>query len=264
MRIGIVGGGTVGRATARAFMEYAEIRVHDRVPELSTHSIETTLDSDVVFVCLPTPATATGAADVSAIVEFFRTATLPRGRSTNFVLRSTVPIGTTRMLSQDFDLPNLVHSPEFLTARCSIVDAQLPARSIIGYPRKGHRPFAPLGELYASRFPGVQTFYLSSDESELVKLAVNSFFAVKVAFFNEARALSDASDCDWDSVLTAVLADGRIAHSHTSVPGPDGKRGFGGACLPKDLADFACCCEAAGVRPRIALAALARNTEDRK
>ncbi len=76
---------------------------------------------------------------------------------------------------------------------------------------------------------------MSSDESEMVKLMTNSFFAVKVAFFNECRCLADKLKMRWEDVVKGVLSDGRISHSHTKVPGPDGRFGFGGACLPKDL-----------------------------
>lgn len=89
--------------------------------------------------------------------------------------------------------------------------------------------------LYQSRWPHVPVMLLTSDESEAVKLFTNAFFAVKVAFWNELRAVADGRWLDWERVMNAVLADGRIHPSHTKVPGPDGKFGFGGACLPKDL-----------------------------
>lgn len=98
-----------------------------------------------------------------------------------------------------------------------------------------------LNRLYKSRFPGVPLYMMTSDESEAVKLFTNGFFAVKIAFFNEVRALADKLGLDWERVLGGVLSDGRISHNHTQVPGPDGQRGFGGACLPKDLANLIQC-----------------------
>ena len=100
----------------------------------------------------------------------------------------------------------------------------------------------------------------------MAKLVCNSFFAVKVAFFNEIREWADAEGVDWEALMQAVLSDGRIAHSHTQVPGPDGKRGFGGACLPKDLSNTIMLMEDAN-RPTplvaiICYAAMSRN-EDR-
>ncbi len=221
MKLGIVGGGVVGHATARVFMEFHEVQVYDMVRERATHSLDQVLACDLVFVCLPTPANANGSCNLIALHEFFDFA--PVGPE--YVLRSTVPPGTTRKM-REYGL-DIVHSPEFLTARCAVTDAHLPARNIIG----GYCPL--LEELYLSRFPGVPLHVMEPDESEAVKLICNAFFATKVAFFNEVHALMT------DAVRNAVLADGRIAHSHTQVPGPDGLMGFGGACLPKDTKSLA-------------------------
>lgn len=268
LRIGIVGGGVVGRATARCFMEHAEVRVYDTNPSLSTHRILETVSCDLVFVCLPTPQKdgALGC-DTSFVEGFFReTAADERERSRNFVLRSTVPVGTTRRLSEKYGLPNLVHSPEFLTARCALTDAMIPARNIIGAPvlptvNTIDGCYDALWELYEKRFPGVQIIGMTSDESELVKLGLNSFFATKVAYFNELRAYADRMGLDWERVHEGILSDGRIAHAHTQVPGPDGKWGFGGTCLPKDLANLV---DAIGADAHVTLGAHYRNLEDRQ
>lgn len=233
MKIGIIGNGVVGNATARCFMEYAEVQVWDCFTAKCTHNLSDTLFCDIAFICLPEDQLDgffSGMFQVSPAMQV--------GRSeANLVIKSTCPIGTTRKLAEKYGLKNLVHSPEFLTARCAVTDAQLPARNIIGFSsdwqatKTGH----PLEALYANRFPGVKTFLMASDESEAVKLFQNSFFAVKVAFFNEINELAEKLGLDWETVRAAMLADGRIAHSHTQVPGPDGKYGFGGTCLPKDL-----------------------------
>ena len=281
MKIGIVGGGVVGRATARCFIEHVEeVRVWDCVKERrTTEDLDSVFESDLVFLCLPSPQKAGSMECDTLIIEVFVDA-IPRAwQNANIVLRSTVPVGTTRRLAEKYNLPNLVHSPEFLTARCAMTDAQLPARNIIGYTgeapkgRDGtwsehehpNQCYRVLRELYKTRFPGVSVYVMRSDESEMVKLGLNSFFAVKVAYFNELRTLCDARGLDWDSVLQGMLSDGRIAHAHTKVPGPDGKRGFGGACLPKDLADLIHCVETtANLAAPVMRAAYHRNEEDRK
>jgi UDPglucose 6-dehydrogenase len=258
MTLGVIGGGTVGSALARAFMEWAEVRVYDIEPRRGTHTLVEALAGDVVFVCLPTPATADGSCDLSYVEDFFAS---HKGYTKNFVLRSTVPVGTTQRLREEYDLPGLIFSPEFLTARCAVTDAQIPARNIIGAPRC--ECSIALQALYEHRFPGVQIFHLTPTEAEAVKLAVNGFFAVKLAFFNEFRMLTDKLMLGWEEILAAVLADGRIAHSHTRVPGRDGF-GFGGACLPKDLSSLVCCIEGAGLSAAVTRAAMERNVLDRE
>jgi len=243
MRLGIIGGGVVGRATARAFIEHVdEVRVYDILKERRTHDLLQTLASDLVFVCLPTPMKVGGGCDVSALDDFFGSY---QKSLVCFALRSTVPVGTTSRLRNQYRLLNLVHSPEFLTARCAVTDAQLPARNIIGDPwgvdATGNLAAEALYNLYSQRFPGVPIHEMSSDESETVKLVLNSFFALKIAYWNTVKQFTDHLSLRWDKVMQGVLTDGRISYSHIQVPGPDGRPGFGGACLRKDLNNLLCC-----------------------
>lgn len=269
--IGVVGGGTVGRATARAFVEHVEeVRVYDVVTERCTHHLPAVLDCHIVFVALPTPGKPDGGLDVSYIDKFFDAVKNNwRGlyQSSNFVLKSTVPVGTTRRLVKEYGLTNIVHSPEFLTARTSLIDAQMPSRNIIGIPHKIEKPnqcAELLNQLYTNRFPGVWTYGMESDESELVKLACNSFFAVKIAYFNELHAYATAIGVNWERLLEGILSDGRIAHSHTKVPGPDGKFGWGGSCLPKDISELVNAMydhPRRDIHPWVCNAAMTRNKE---
>lgn len=246
MRIGIIGGGTVGRAVARTYLEWTkEVRIWDIIPERRTSGLTETLDTDITFICLPTPSGNDGRLNIKAVWDICGAIVdTDRGkyRDRNYVLKSTVPIGTTRKLRNEFGIPNLVHSPEFLTARCANSDSMIPACNIIGVPTykwplgmDGLNAKIALENLYNKRYPGVQCKVMSSDESEATKLFTNGFYAVKVAFFNEIRCLADKLELNWDTVVSGMLAQGRIAPYHYLVPGPDGKRGFGGDCLPKDL-----------------------------
>jgi UDPglucose 6-dehydrogenase len=262
MRLGVVGGGIVGRATARAFVEFVdEVRVYDVVRERATHPLADVLACDLVFCCLPTPQKEGSLeCDLSAVEGFFASVA---GSKADFVLRSTVPVGTTARLAARHRL-RICHSPEFLSARCAVTDAHLPARNVVGWVRPPAHDAAALVALYERRFPGVPVHLMTSCESEAVKLAQNSFFSTKLAFFNELRSFCEAKSLRWDAVLPALLADGRVSHSHTQVPGPDGRFGFGGACLPKDLANFVACVEAAGLSAAVSRAAHERNLEDRR
>lgn len=280
MILGIVGAGVVGGAYARAYSGFCEVRVYDVMPERATHPLPAVLDSDLIFVCLPTPARGDGRGlDTSATEEFFANTPYPReGRFKDrcFVLRSTVLVGFTRQMAEKHGLTNLCHSPEFLTARFADLDARMPARNIIGRADtyddwiKAGKPQYPnkcrnlLYDLYHKRFNHAPIFEMTSDESEAVKLFQNAFSAVKIACFNEFRSYTDKMDMDWETVCEALLAGGFISPMHTEVPGPDGERGFGGACLPKDLACLAECMEEVGLGAPMLRAAEKRNrTVDR-
>lgn len=238
MKIGVIGAGVVGQAVTRCWLEHTdEVRVYDEKPERRTHFLGEALACDLVFVCLPE----------ASLDGFFGSLVPIDKREVNFVVKSTCAVGTTRRLAKEHGLTNLVHSPEFLTERCAFTDVQFPARNIIGDPLfkwKANMDDPLLGlsgcgkdvrHACSERFPGVPILCMTSDESEAVKLMTNAFAAVKVSLFNEFRSLADVLELDWQRVLEGILSDGRIGTSWTKVPGPDGKRGFGGRCLPKDL-----------------------------
>ncbi len=77
--------------------------------------------------------------------------------------------------------------------------------------------------------------FATSEEAELTKYVRNTFLATKVSFFNEIEEFCRINNISYRKVRELTLYDDRIGDSHTSVPGPDGKRGFGGTCFPKDI-----------------------------
>lgn len=281
--LGIIGGGVLGRAIARGFLEHVDdVRVYDVVTERSTHGIRDAATADIVMLALPTPALPDGRCDTSMLIAFLEQAAGEGwwNEDSCYVIRSTTRVGFTQdqAAAHGFKLP-LLHSPEFLTARCALTDFQIPARNIIGSPLAVSDPlriemlspmhpfcfgWQRLSQLYEARFPGIPIISMHSNASELVKLACNSFFAAKVTLFNLFAELAAAHELDWDDVLGGILSDGRIAHAHTAVPGPDGKQGFGGQCLSKDLADLFRCCEVAGVDAGLLREVLERNDRIRR
>ena len=81
--------------------------------------------------------------------------------------------------------------------------------------------------------------YVNTDalSASLVKYTINSFLALKVVFFNEMKSIFDNlnSNNDWSNFISSLSKDKRMGNSHMSVPGPDGRYGFGGPCFPKDV-----------------------------
>ena len=77
----------------------------------------------------------------------------------------------------------------------------------------------------------------------------NCFLATKVSFMNEMKLISDACGAKWEDAVEGFVRDGRVAHSHVSVPGPDGKMGFGGSCFPKDIQAMISFAKSMGVNP---------------
>ena len=134
--IGIIGNGFVGNAIAEGFKHYTVVKIHDRDDKRSSHSFEDTINSDIVFVSVPTPMSNKqgGRCNLSIIEDVFTKASKIKN-SAIFVIKSTVPIGTTSKLQKKYPNLIIIHSPEFLTARSAKLDFITPSRNIVGYPK---------------------------------------------------------------------------------------------------------------------------------
>ena len=238
-RIGIIGKGFVGSAVAHGFSDQTgystEIRVFDKDPIRSENSLEETVNqSDFIFLSVPTPASNTGQIDLSIVDEALSEIDKINKSDSNIVLlRSTVTPGTSLMLQKKFSNLRIVFNPEFLTERSALFDFINQSRVILGGDSKYTKK---VKDLYRHRFgdylPVIETNY---ETAELIKYMNNLFFATKVSFLNEMKLVADKTNVDWDKAMEGFVMDGRVGHSHLSVPGPDGKLGFGGSCFPKDI-----------------------------
>jgi len=259
MKIGIIGKGFVGNAIFQGLNHYYDLKVYDIDPKRSTHEFEDVIGSEIVFLCVPTPMHKdTGDCDLSYIESVFEKVVKLPETSCTFVIKSTVPVGTTKKLNQKYqEKIKIIHSPEFLTARTAATDFICPSRHIVGGETENGTDI--LKQIYEERFPGVPCQTMTSDESEFVKYFANCFFATKVSYFNEMAIFARAHGLDWDKVIQGVMSDGRIGISHYQVPGFDGSFGFGGTCFPKDINALIKSFEEVGADPVLLKAAWKRN-----
>ena len=128
---------------------------------------------------------------------------------------------------------NIIHNPEFLTARTSDKDFAEQKHIVLGYSENMEQ-LNEVIELYEENFPESKISTCTSTESELMKIFANSFYAVKVQFFNEMYDLTNKLDSNYDTIKDLILENGWVNPMHTTVPGPDGSLSYGGACFPKD------------------------------
>lgn len=230
-KIGIIGGGFVGSATAWAFRPTHEVKVFDKDPKASTHTFEEVTDSDFVFICVPTPPKEDWTIDLSIVESIFEKLE-PRTHSQQILIKSTVLPGTCRRMSEKYKI-KVSSNPEFLTERRAKWDFINAAQILIG--SDDPEDAAKIQELYEQRFNSMKYTITDTVTSELIKYTLNCFFSTKVSFMNEIKMLSNKIGADWDKLIEGFTSDSRIGDSHVEVPGPDGKLGFGGKCFPKDL-----------------------------
>jgi len=231
MQVGVFGNGFVGNAIYQNFKDKVVTKVYDINPQKSVNTPKEVLNSDIIFVCLPTPMKKDGQCDLSFVMDFFKKIERPSA-SPLFVIKSTVPIGTTEKICELRKDLRVVHNPEFLTAVNAVEDFKNTDRNIIG----GRQDWClELKDFFKECFPKTPIQIVTSNESETIKYFCNSYLAAKVSFFNNLFEICQKYGMNFDSVKDGITSDTRIGASHTKVPGPDGLMGFGGYCFPKDI-----------------------------
>ena len=235
MNVGIIGLGYVGSALKEGFKEYHNIEIFDVRPEISTcKSIDDLVSkAELIFLCVPTPMNKDGSSNLSIVKNVVDEIGSSKNLNNQIlVIKSTIPPGTTEQLNQKYKNLQIVFNPEFLTEANFIEDFKNQNRIILG----GSRPATTLlKQFYIKVFPNATIIKTGSSYAEMVKYIANTFLATKVSFANEMKMICDKLDVDYDKVIEYAIYDDRLGKSHWSVPGPDGRLGFGGSCFPKDI-----------------------------
>ena len=236
MKIGIVGQGYVGTAVKEVFSKHYETNTFDLNGKCNCNSIhELVNNSDIIFVCVPTPMKKDGSCDTSIVESVVKdiNETVNCNQDGKIVaIKSTIPPGTTNRLNKESKNISVIFNPEFLTEANFVDDFKNQNRIIIG----GESPSTTkLRQVYSLAFPDAKIVKTGSKTAEMVKYFTNTFLATKVSFANEMKQICDKIDIDYDKVVEYATYDERLGKSHWAVPGPDGKLGFGGSCFPKDI-----------------------------
>ena len=249
-KIGVVGNGYVGKATQLFTCEDIECVVYDKDPDKCEPSGTTPKDlkgCDFVFVCVPTPMKPNGSCDLSIVKSAIKDLTKAGVRKNKIVLRSTVPVGTSEKLKVNF-------MPEFLTEQNWQSDFYNNNLWVFGMDNMndvtqtdGVMNFNNNLNLFRDLLERAKKFdkikedaitFVSTKNAETIKYGRNSFLATKVSFFNEIQEFCINNSLNYELVRSLICTDDRIGDSHSKVPGPDGKRGYGGTCFPKDVASM--------------------------
>lgn len=236
LRIGIIGYGFVGQAVQYSFMtQNVETFIVD--PKYNDNTLDDLVEWNpgLIFVCLPTPSNNDGSIDASLVRDTVKN--LKSRLNTFIIIKSTItPKIVSEITSQEF---NIAYVPEFLSEGNAKFDMVNSDFMVIGTNfDTAYDQVIDYYEKYSMCKKGINYINVTPTEASFVKYTINTFLAMKTAYFNELYSLADAADVNYQNILKGVLADSRIGSSHTKIPGPDGKFGFGGACFPKDLNAF--------------------------
>ncbi|HEY3106103.1 MAG TPA: UDP-glucose/GDP-mannose dehydrogenase family protein [Gaiellaceae bacterium] len=258
--LGVIGAGWVGLVTAACFADLGhDVVVRDIVPEriaelesgrvpiyepglaemlegnrerlrFTLDPVEVFQSARIAFVCVPTPPTYTGDADLSAVWRVLDE--LPElAQRTVLVMKSTVPVGTGEQVRFRLDGRGLAHvgyvsNPEFLAEGTALRDFPNPDRIVIGAFDEAD------GDAVAMLYEPIDAPVVRADvgSAEMVKLASNAFLATKISFINEIANVCEETRADVAVVAEGMGLDKRIGELFLR-PGI----GYSGSCLPKDV-----------------------------
>jgi UDPglucose 6-dehydrogenase len=253
--IGVVGAGWVGLVTAACFAELGhrvvvreivpekveslgrgEVPIHEPgLPELIKRNRErlvfTTEMSELLngprllFVCVQTPPTYSGDADLSAVHRAVEEIGERDGRA--LVMKSTVPVGTGQSIQREAPDLAYVSCPEFLKEGTAVKDFLEPDRVVIGAEVDDDWAAEAVEAVYESLGAPIVRTDLSS--AEMIKLASNAYLATKISFINEIANVCDEVGADVTEVARGMGLDPRIGSRFLNAG-----LGFGGSCFPKD------------------------------
>ncbi|VVB83537.1 UDP-glucose 6-dehydrogenase AglM [uncultured archaeon] len=240
MKIGVIGVGIVGGATAKVLEKKHEVFLYDKFkPEYNSgqNLKNLVVNAEVIFICVPTPMKITGEIDYSSIYnsleqiieELIKIERNPQ--DILIVIRSTAVSGSTDRLTYKYPF-RFAFNPEFLREKHAIEDMENTDRVVIG--ANDEKSTHQLQEVYLPIFPSAKYILVTRKEAEMIKYAANVTLASQIMIANEIYQICQATGVNYSNVRNAILLDKRIG-SNTEVPGPDEDFGFGGKCFPKDL-----------------------------
>jgi len=238
MKLGIIGNGFVGKATQGFQSSKVDLLIYDIDPSKCQPWGTTLRDvafCDLTMIAVPTPMDTDGSCSTKIVEKVIQGL---RGENPNVLImvRSTVPIGFC-------EEQNCLFMPEFLTEANWPEDFRSNPLWIVGVDGfedqvRNKMEYILTVAQSEGHIVSNELKIISTKEAEAIKYFRNCFLATKVGFCNEFYDLCQSLGIDFDSMISLASDDKRIGSGHTKVPGPDGKRGFGGTCFPKDLASL--------------------------
>ena len=266
LHIGIVGNGFVGRATRQLESSMTQFLVYDICPEQCFPqglTLEELRSCDLIFISVPTPMEPDGKCYlnmVESVVEKLNN--IIDKNHTSMVIRSTVLPGTSDRLGCYF-------MPEFLTEKNYLndfIECSDWIFGLLGDSEKDERFKSKMGQLFEyayneNKIKHNMLHFCINKEAEMIKYFRNCYLATKVSFCNEMEEFCRLRGINYENVRELATMDKRIGSSHSSVPGHDGKRGFGGTCFPKDTSALLYEMNLIGMKSYVLSNVVSRNME---
>jgi len=250
MKASVIGLGVVGNAMYQSFKtKISELPIvrdedneiiekyvlygYDKYKNIGT--FEKCLDSSIIFLVLPTLFNnEIKGYDNSPTLEVLTNLELNSYHGI-VVIKSTVEPTFTDYVACKFPYMEIIHNPEFLSASTAFDDFHNQKHVVLGRSCTCSDSCVEfVTEFYRDLYPNATISTCTSTESESMKIFCNSFYSVKLQFFNELYLLSQKLGSSFEKIVELMIKNEWINPMHTKVPGTDGKLSYGGMCFPKD------------------------------
>ena len=236
MNIGIIGYGVVGKAASLTFKKSYNVVKYDKFQNLDP--FQSLINTEFTFIMVPTPFDCNlNSVDLSAVKE-----SLLRLDEINYkgivIIKSTIPPGSCDNFSNTFKL-SIVFNPEFLR-ESTTPNEDFENQDTIVIGTDSDDIFIKVKKMYENVVvPQAQFYHTTAKEAEMIKTAQNTMLASRVALANMIFDACEKNNLDYQIIKKIAFDKFEILGPFMSqVPGPDGNRGFGGKCLPKDIRAF--------------------------
>ena len=225
MKIAIIGYGHVGQAMHKIFENAV---IYDGPKNIGSQKQVNSCDA--AFICVPTPQNSDGSCDthiVESVLKWLDTKII--------ILRSTVYVGFTDTMMKKYG-KEIVFQPEYYGETVAHPFADLNGRNWLSFGGTAQGINLAVDVYKTVMNSNVRIYQADAKSVEMAKYMENAFLALKVTFCNEMYDIANALGADYNQAREVWIADPRIGSSHTFVYKDN--RGYGGSCLPKDVASI--------------------------